>query len=246
MASVLLKSVGDKSIHEIQKTIKNELKKFNSPQKDLIHKKYCEWETKMGSSLDKNRLLLEIIDACVNGGLNEDFVPTVSCTPANGSVRKLKKDSKKNLPEEEFQDLPKEIKNYAIRKVLGKGTFGKVLLAEKIGVGELVAIKVIDRKNVKTTKQSTSVSREIKLMKLLNHPHIIGVKEIIESKDYVMIVMEHADGGELFDYILNHGYLEEKEARRIFRQILSAVDYCHQVKICPNITEFCYSSRLEA
>lgn len=114
---------------------------------------------------------------------------------------------------------------------MGKGTFGKVILAEKVGLGELVAIKVIDRRNIKTSKQNTSVTREIKLMKLLDHPHIIGVKEIIEEKNHVLLVMEHAGGGELFDYILNHGFLEEKEARRIFRQIVSAVDYCHQVKL---------------
>jgi serine/threonine protein kinase len=89
-------------------------------------------------------------------------------------------------------------------------------------------------------------------MKLLNHPHIVGVTDVYEGKDHYFIVMENASGGELFDYIVKNGMVKEPEARHFFRQILSAVDYCHQVLyiekerlICSSNVELRYSSRLE-
>ncbi len=92
-----------------------------------------------------------------------------------------------------------------------------------------MAIKIIEKANIKTKKQKTSVDREVRLMKLLNHPHIVSVLDVYESKDYIWIVMEHASSGELFDYIIKNGMIKENEARTFFRQILSAVDYCHRV-----------------
>ena len=88
---------------------------------------------------------------------------------------------------------------------------------------------MIEKVNIKTAKQRTSVDREVRLIKLLKHPHIVGVIDVFETKDHIWIIMEHASGGELFDYIVKHGMIQEPEARRFFRQILSAVDYCHQV-----------------
>lgn len=102
-------------------------------------------------------------------------------------------------------------------------------LAEHVVTKQKVAIKIIEKANIKTSKQKISVDREVRLMKLLNHPHIVGVVDVYESPNYIWIVMEHAPGGELFDYIVKHGSVKEPEARKFFRQILSAVEYCHQV-----------------
>lgn len=66
-------------------------------------------------------------------------------------------------------------------------------------------------------------------MKLLHHPHIVGVIEVFETDDFIWIVMEHASCGELFDYIVKNGMVKEPEARHFFRQILSAIEYCHMV-----------------
>ena len=74
------------------------------------------------------------------------------------------------------------------------------------------------------------LQREIRFLKLLNHPHIIKVFDIIETTESIYIVMEHAEGGELFDYIVTHKRVKEKDAKAFFRQIISAVDYCHQVR----------------
>lgn len=94
-----------------------------------------------------------------------------------------------------------------------------------------MAIKIIERSNIKTNKQRISVDREVRLMKLLNHPHIVGAIEVYESPECIWIVMEFASGGELFDYIVKNGMIKEPEARHFFRQILSAVEYCHMVNI---------------
>jgi len=65
-------------------------------------------------------------------------------------------------------------------------------------------------------------------LKLLHHPHIVKVYDVMESNDLIYIVMEYATGGELFDYIVAHKKVKEKEARSFFRQVISALDYCHR------------------
>jgi MAP/microtubule affinity-regulating kinase len=68
-------------------------------------------------------------------------------------------------------------------------------------------------------------------MKLLHHPNIVKLYEVIETKSTVFLVMEYASGGELYDYLVVHGKMKEKEARAKFRQILSAVSYCHKKRV---------------
>ncbi|XP_041099331.1 serine/threonine-protein kinase MARK2 isoform X2 [Polyodon spathula] len=68
-------------------------------------------------------------------------------------------------------------------------------------------------------------------MKLLNHPNIVKLFEVIETEKTLYLVMEYASGGEVFDYLVAHGRMKEKEARAKFRQIVSAVQYCHQKNI---------------
>jgi serine/threonine protein kinase len=136
----------------------------------------------------------------------------------------------------------KKLGPFIVEKTLGKGTFGKVYLCtdprsemnfnykysmEPSGP-KYLAVKVIEKANVKTSKERKNVQRELRLLKILRHPNIIEVKEIIEDKDITLIVMEHASGGELHDYITQKKLLGEVEARRIFRQLISAVDYCHE------------------
>ncbi|XP_028838050.1 serine/threonine-protein kinase MARK2 isoform X3 [Denticeps clupeoides] len=117
--------------------------------------------------------------------------------------------------------------NYRLLKTIGKGNFAKVKLARHILTGKEVAVKIID----KTQLNSSSLQklfREVRIMKLLNHPNIVKLFEVIETEKSLYLVMEYASGGEVFDYLVAHGRMKEKEARVKFRQIVSAVQYCHQ------------------
>ncbi|KAM3590370.1 uncharacterized protein V6R79_008215 [Siganus canaliculatus] len=124
-------------------------------------------------------------------------------------------------------DEQPHIGNYRLLKTIGKGNFAKVKLARHVLTGKEVAVKIID----KTQLNSSSLQklfREVRIMKMLNHPNIVKLFEVIETEKTLYLVMEYASGGEVFDYLVAHGRMKEKEARAKFRQIVSAVQYCHQ------------------
>ncbi|XP_037679637.1 serine/threonine-protein kinase MARK2-like [Choloepus didactylus] len=112
-------------------------------------------------------------------------------------------------------------------KTLGKGNFAKVKLARHILTGKEVAVKIIE-KNEQNSSGLQKLSREVAIMKGLNHPNIVQLYEVMETEKALCIVMEYASGGELFEHLVVHGSMTEKEARDKFRQIVSAVQYCHQ------------------
>ncbi|KAM9717724.1 serine/threonine-protein kinase MARK2 isoform 4-T4 [Menidia menidia] len=124
-------------------------------------------------------------------------------------------------------DEQPHIGTYRLLKTIGKGNFAKVKLARHVLTGKEVAVKIID----KTQLNSSSLQklfREVRIMKMLNHPNIVKLFEVIETEKTLYLVMEYASGGEVFDYLVAHGRMKEKEARAKFRQIVSAVQYCHQ------------------
>ncbi|GAA5916903.1 hypothetical protein JCM6882_000599 [Rhodosporidiobolus microsporus] len=117
---------------------------------------------------------------------------------------------------------------YILLQTLGEGEFGKV----KLGVhserwGEDVAIKLIKRGNVDTAQRGEKVRREIEVLKMVRHPNIVRLYDVIETEKYIGIVLEYASGGELFDHILAHRYLKERDASRLFAQLISGVSYLH-------------------
>ncbi|KAM9645254.1 MAP/microtubule affinity-regulating kinase 3 isoform 10-T10 [Trichechus inunguis] len=95
---------------------------------------------------------------------------------------------------------------------------------------ENVAIKIIDKTQLNPTSLQ-KLFREVRIMKILNHPNIVKLFEVIETEKTLYLIMEYASGGEVFDYLVAHGRMKEKEARAKFRQIVSAVQYCHQKHI---------------
>uniref|UniRef100_A0A6P4ET70 Serine/threonine-protein kinase par-1 n=1 Tax=Drosophila rhopaloa TaxID=1041015 RepID=A0A6P4ET70_DRORH len=119
---------------------------------------------------------------------------------------------------------------YKIIKTLGKGNFAKVKLAIHVPTGREVAIKVIDKTQLNTSARQ-KLYREVEIMKQLNHPNIVRLFQVIESERTLYLVMEYASRGELFDHLVKNGRMREPEARVLFRQLVSAIQYCHSKQI---------------
>ncbi|KAI8968257.1 kinase-like domain-containing protein [Mycotypha africana] len=142
-----------------------------------------------------------------------------------------------------------KIQNYVIyRKTIGAGSMGKVKLAEcltdvhkqkyavkimpKIDLNSANHIyeKTKDPKDTPEEREQRTI-REMAIMRLLRHPNICQLKEYITEGDKYYMFLEYIDGGQLLDYIIKHGRLKEKQARKFARQIVSALDYCHRNSI---------------
>ncbi|XP_075781337.1 serine/threonine-protein kinase MARK1 isoform X4 [Pelodiscus sinensis] len=147
-------------------------------------------------------------------------------------VQPTKSSSRQNIPRcrnsiTSTNEEHPHIGNYRLLKTIGKGNFAKVKLARHVLTGREVAVKIIDKTQLNPTSLQ-KLFREVRIMKILNHPSIVKLFEVIETEKTLYLVMEYASGGEVFDYLVAHGRMKEKEARAKFRQIVSAVQYCHQ------------------
>ena len=118
-----------------------------------------------------------------------------------------------------------------IGKTIGEGTFGKVKLGCHILTGEKVAVKILEKEKIKDSGDVERVSREIKILKLVRHPNIIQLYEIIETPKQFYLIMEYANGGELFEYIVSHGKIKESQACKIFQQLLTGLEYLHSIGV---------------
>ncbi|KAK2851500.1 hypothetical protein Q5P01_007776 [Channa striata] len=117
---------------------------------------------------------------------------------------------------------------YEVMETLGRGTYGKVKKAVERATLKTVAIKSIRKESITDDLDRIHIQREIEITSSLRHTNIIRFYEVFESRDKIVIVMEYASRGELYDYIQERRRLPETEARGIFRQIASAVHYCHK------------------
>ncbi|KAL3422326.1 CAMK CAMKL gin4 protein kinase [Phlyctema vagabunda] len=144
---------------------------------------------------------------------------------------------------------------WKLGKTLGKGATARVRLARHTVSGQDAAIKIVQKKNAQMSQAGSladfekadskvsepddgfrrmpvGIEREVAILKLIEHPNIMKLYDIWENRTEIYLVLEYADGGELFDHISSKGGLEEPEAMKYFRQILSAVGYCHSLNIC--------------
>lgn len=139
-------------------------------------------------------------------------------------------------------------------KTLGKGATARVRMARHAITGQPAAIKIVQKKTAQISQAGSlasldrkdaefkdgegvrrmpyGIEREVAIMKLIEHPHIMQLYDIWENRTEIYLVLEYVDNGELFDHISHSGYLPEEEAIKYFRQLLSAVGYCHQFNIC--------------
>ncbi|CAI8611790.1 unnamed protein product [Vicia faba] len=115
---------------------------------------------------------------------------------------------------------------YEIGKTLGQGNFAKVYHAKNVSTNESVAIKVIKKEKLKKERLMKQIKREVSVMSLVRHPHIVELKEVMANKAKVFMVVEYVKGGELFAKVAK-GKMKEEIARKYFQQLISAVDFCH-------------------
>ncbi|CAE7943615.1 KIN10 [Symbiodinium necroappetens] len=125
----------------------------------------------------------------------------------------------------------KSIGHYILGKTIGEGTFGKVKLGTHILTGEKVAVKILEKERIVDVADVERVAREIHILKLVQHPHIIQLYEIIETPRQLYLIMEYCPGGELFDYIVAQGRVKEREACRFFHQIMAGVEQIHRMNV---------------
>ncbi|XP_043196738.1 serine/threonine-protein kinase SIK3-like isoform X2 [Amphibalanus amphitrite] len=122
------------------------------------------------------------------------------------------------------------IGQYELEQTIGKGNFAVVKLATHIITQAKVAIKIINKTKLDADNLN-KIMREVKIMKILRHPHIIRLYQVMETEKMIYLVMEYASKGEIFDHMVANGPLKESEARPWFRQILAAVQYCHRKNV---------------
>ncbi|KAM6399575.1 testis-specific serine/threonine-protein kinase 3 [Rhynochetos jubatus] len=117
---------------------------------------------------------------------------------------------------------------YQLGRTIGEGTYSKVKEAFSQKHREKVAIKVIDKKDAPEEFVHRFLPQELQIVTRLDHENIIHVHEVLESADgKICLVMELAEDGDVFNYILREGPLPEPRARELFRQLVTAIQYCH-------------------
>lgn len=116
---------------------------------------------------------------------------------------------------------------YELGRTLGEGNFGKVKFAKDTVSCQPFAVKIIDKSRIDDLNFSLQIKREIRTLKMLKHPNIVRLHEVLASKTKINMVMELVTGGELFDRIVSNGKLTETEGRKMFQQLIDGISYCH-------------------
>lgn len=120
---------------------------------------------------------------------------------------------------------------YDLDKTLGRGHFAVVKLARHVFTGEQVAVKVIDKTKLDTAATG-HLFQEVRCMKLVQHPNIVRLYEVIDTQTKLYLILELGDGGDMFDYIMRHEEgLNEELAKKYFAQIVHAISYCHRLHV---------------
>lgn len=136
---------------------------------------------------------------------------------------------------------------WKLGRTLGRGLTGRVRLAKNIDTGKLAAVKIVPKSNFKKLENPKyrrlgspdgkdhlpyGIEREIIIMKLIGHPNIMRLYDVWENKNDLYLILEYIEGGELFDYLIKRGKLQEFEAVSYFKQIIHGIGYLHQLNIC--------------
>ena len=130
----------------------------------------------------------------------------------------------------------KSIGDFELIRTIGSGSTARVKMAINIRTNQKAAIKLIDRVKLndqsRTSKEPLAskerrILREAAILYLLDHPNIVRLYDMIILPDYFCLIFELVEGAQMLDYIISHRRLKERMARKFFRQMVSAVAYCH-------------------
>ncbi|XP_075082061.1 CBL-interacting serine/threonine-protein kinase 1-like [Nicotiana tabacum] len=116
---------------------------------------------------------------------------------------------------------------YDVGRTLGEGNFGKVKYARHVDSGQPFAIKILEKAPILDLNFIAQIKREIGSSKLLKHPNVVRLYEVLANKSKIYLVLEYVNGGELFDRIASKGKLKEAQGRKLFQQLIDGVSYCH-------------------
>ena len=126
----------------------------------------------------------------------------------------------------------KQIGNYKIGAELGSGAFGKVVIGKSILTNQTVAIKILDKFILSQTPEDYElVHQELSILKIVKHKYIAQLYEILETSQFIFIVIEYCEGKDLMDYILTKSKLSEKESLKFFQQLINTLLYLHSQNI---------------
>ena len=120
---------------------------------------------------------------------------------------------------------------YEIRRTIGKGNFGKVLLGISKKTGEKVAIKIIDKLKVNKTYNSEQIKREINIIQKMEHLNIIKIYRVENDLMKYKIIMEFCEKGELYEHIVKEKKLKQEEAAYFYFQLINGLEYIHSKSI---------------
>ncbi|KAH7316429.1 hypothetical protein B0I35DRAFT_354279 [Stachybotrys elegans] len=144
---------------------------------------------------------------------------------------------------------------WQLGRTLGKGSSARVRLCRHVNTGQLAAVKIVNRRMASLVQDSSlaalskwdsslpdspngemrvpmAIEREVAILKLIEHPNIMKLYDIWENRSEIYLILEYVDQGDLFTFINTKGKLSEEVTLYFFRQIISAMTYCHAFKIC--------------
>lgn len=148
-----------------------------------------------------------------------------------------------NEKKKDYKDPP-YIGPWKLGKLIGQGASGRVRHAVHTTSGVQAAVKIVPKQilassrmsirdvSAKQDKMTLGIEREIVIMKLIEHPNVLGLMDVYETSKELYLILEYVAGGELFDYLVSKGRLRPPEARAYFRQIIFGLHYCHSFNIC--------------
>eukprot|EP01029_Cantina_marsupialis_P017090 TRINITY_DN383_c0_g2_i1.p1 TRINITY_DN383_c0_g2~~TRINITY_DN383_c0_g2_i1.p1 ORF type:complete len:824 (+),score=210.42 TRINITY_DN383_c0_g2_i1:149-2620(+) len=140
----------------------------------------------------------------------------------------LRKHAFKSIPGiKSFQETEKRVGVYSLDQFLGEGSFGNVRVGTNVETQRRVAIKIMDKTLMSSMHDLQSTDTEIRTLRLLKHPNIVNLVDVLHSQANLYIIQEYIPGCDMSYFLEDHSPLSEKQIRMFFSQIVEALDYCH-------------------